>query len=70
VSWQSVLAAQKANHILGCTKRNMSSRSLEVIVLLYSALVRSQLEYSDKVRGANKRRILSCWSRSRGGTQR
>uniref|UniRef100_A0A8C6JVR3 Uncharacterized protein n=1 Tax=Melopsittacus undulatus TaxID=13146 RepID=A0A8C6JVR3_MELUD len=42
---QCVLAVQKANCILGCIKRSMTSRLKEVILLLCSALVRPHLEY-------------------------
>ncbi|GAB0206197.1 mitochondrial enolase superfamily member 1 [Grus japonensis] len=42
---QCTLAAQKANHVLGCIKRGMTSRSREVILPLYYALMRPHLEY-------------------------
>jgi len=44
-TWQRALTAQKANHILDCIKRSMASRSREVILPLFSALVRPYPEY-------------------------
>ena len=44
VSQQCVLAAKRANHILGCIKHSITSLSKEEI-LLYSVLLRPHFEY-------------------------
>ncbi|GAB0206680.1 mitochondrial enolase superfamily member 1 [Grus japonensis] len=57
MSQQCVLAAQKANRVLGCIKnRRVTSRSREVILPLYSALERPHLEHCIQLWGPQYRR--------------
>ncbi|GAB0179351.1 mitochondrial enolase superfamily member 1 [Grus japonensis] len=63
MSWQCALAAQKANRVLGCIKRGVTSRSREVILPLCSALVRPHLEYCVQLWGPQYRRDMELLER-------
>ncbi|KAK4816775.1 hypothetical protein QYF61_022887 [Mycteria americana] len=56
--------AQKANHILGCMKRSVASRSSEVILLPYSTLGRPHLEYCVQLWSPQHRKDLDLLERA------
>jgi len=58
MSWQGVLAAQKASHILGCIKSSVASRSREGILPLCSALVRPHLKSCIKLWSPQRRKDM------------
>jgi len=61
MSQQRALAAKKANGILGCTKKSVAIRTKDMILFLYSTLVRPHLGYCIQCRAPqfkNDRELL------------
>ncbi|GAB0185623.1 cAMP-dependent protein kinase inhibitor alpha [Grus japonensis] len=70
ITQQCMLAAQKAKCIPGCIKRNVTSRSREVILPIYSTLVRPHLQCCIQLWGPQYRRDMELLERAQRRPQK
>ena len=67
-SQQSAAVVMKANWILGCIHRGITSRDRDIITLLYSALVKPHMSYSVHLWSAQFRKDVTDWRAPEGGS--